>query len=64
MIERYVTPAEFKRLVSALLVVAVFISIVALFAFLVVPGMRNVNEPGSETAVSRRPRRDGLARSD
>ena len=52
MIERYVTPAEFKRLVSALLVVAVFISIVGLFAFLVVPGMRNVNEPGSETAVT------------
>ncbi len=51
MIERYVTPAEFRRLVSALLVVAVFISIVALFAFLVVPGMRNVNEPGSGTAV-------------
>jgi protein SCO1/2 len=52
MIERYVTPAEFKRLVSALLVVAVFISIVGLFAFLVVPGMRNVNEPGSDTAVT------------
>jgi len=52
MIERYVTPAEFKRLVSALLVVAVFITIVGLFAFLVVPGMRNVNEPGSETAVT------------
>jgi protein SCO1/2 len=52
MIERYVTPAEFRRLVSALLVVAVFISIVALFAFLVVPGMRNVNEPGSETVVA------------
>jgi protein SCO1 len=52
MIERYVTPEEFRRLVSALLVVAVFISIVGLFAFLVVPGMRNVNEPGSETAVA------------
>jgi protein SCO1/2 len=52
MIERYVTPAEFRRLVSALLVVAVFICIVGVFAFLVVPGMRNVNEPGSETAVA------------
>jgi len=52
MIERYVTPAELKRLLSALLVVAVFISIVALFAFLVVPGMRNVNEPGGEPAVA------------
>jgi len=52
MIERYVTPAEFRRLVSALLVVAVFISIAALFAFLVVPGTRNVNEPGGDTAVA------------
>ncbi len=52
MMERYATPAEFRRLVSALLVVAVFICIIGLFAFLVVPGMRNVNEPGSETAVA------------
>jgi protein SCO1/2 len=52
MIERYVTPTELRRLVSALLVVAGFISIVAFFAFLIVPGMRNVNEPGSQTSVT------------
>ena len=37
---------------SALLVVVGFISIVALFAFIVVPGMRNVNQPGSQTSVT------------
>lgn len=52
MIDRYVSPSEFKRLMSALLVVAGFICIVAVFAFLVVPGMRNVNEPQAEVAVN------------
>jgi mono/diheme cytochrome c family protein len=40
MIDRYVSPAEFKRLVSALLVVLGFISLAALFGFIVVPGLR------------------------
>jgi mono/diheme cytochrome c family protein len=52
MIDRYVSPSEFKRLLSALMLVAGFISIVAFFAFLVVPGMRNVNEPQAEVAVN------------
>lgn len=52
MIDRYVSPSEFMRLVSALLVVTGFICIVAVFAFLVVPGMRNVNEPQADVAVN------------
>ena len=48
MIEQYVSPAELRRLLSALLVVALFISLLALFAFLVLPGLRNVNEPAAE----------------
>lgn len=51
MIERYVSKAEFRRLLSALLVVALFISILALFAFLVVPGTRNVNRPEAGAEV-------------
>jgi mono/diheme cytochrome c family protein len=45
MIERYVSPEELRRLLSALLVAVIFICIVALFAFLIVPGMRNANQP-------------------
>ena len=45
MIDRYVSPTELKRLLSALLVVAVFIALLAVFAFLVVPGTRNANRP-------------------
>ena len=45
MIDRYVSPTELKRLLSALLVVAVFIALMAVFAFLVVPGTRNANRP-------------------
>jgi mono/diheme cytochrome c family protein len=40
MIDRYVSPAEFKRLVSALLAVLLFIGLAALFGFIVVPGLR------------------------
>jgi mono/diheme cytochrome c family protein len=40
VIELYVSPQEFKRLISALLVVVGFIAIAAFFAFLIVPGMR------------------------
>lgn len=52
MIERYVSPAEFKRLISALMVVALFISILALFGFLVIPGSRNVNRPEAAQEVA------------
>ncbi len=51
MIEQYLSPSELKRLLSALLVVALFIAIMALFGFLVVPGTRNVNQPQTATAV-------------
>lgn len=40
MIERYLSPAEARRLLSALLVVLGFIALVAFFAFIVVPGLR------------------------
>jgi len=52
MIERYVTPAELKRLLSSLLVVAIFIALFAIFAFVVVPGLRNANKPASAEALS------------
>ena len=45
MIDRYVSPSELRRLLSALLVVAVFIALLAVFAFLVIPGTRNANRP-------------------
>jgi mono/diheme cytochrome c family protein len=40
MIDRYVSPDELKRLLSALLVVLGFIGLAALFGFIVVPGLR------------------------
>jgi len=40
VIEQYVSPAEFKRLMSALLAVIGFICIAMFFAFLIVPGLR------------------------
>jgi mono/diheme cytochrome c family protein len=51
MIERYLSREEFARLVSALVLVVTFIAIFALFAFLVVPSMRNANKPVSGPAV-------------
>jgi mono/diheme cytochrome c family protein len=50
MIERYVSPSELKRLISALLVVIIFIALMAVFAFLVLPGMRNANAPAADPA--------------
>ncbi|MGA2082935.1 MAG: cytochrome c [Holophaga sp.] len=52
MIERYVSPAELRRLFSALLVVIVFIALMAVFGFLVVPGMRNANQPSPGAPLS------------
>ena len=52
MIDRYLSAAELRRLISALLVVAGFICIAALFAFIVVPGLRNANAPAAEVAVN------------
>jgi mono/diheme cytochrome c family protein len=45
MIEQYVSAAELRRLLASLMVVIGAILIFALFAFLVVPGMRNANRP-------------------
>jgi mono/diheme cytochrome c family protein len=45
MIDRYVSPEELRRLLSALMVTIVAILLVALFAFIVVPGLRSANHP-------------------
>ena len=52
MIEAYVTREELRRLLSALLVVIIFICLVALFAFLIIPGTRNANAPIAGPAVN------------
>ncbi len=52
MIEAYVTREELRRLLSALLVVIIFICLVALFAFLIIPGTRNANAPIAVPAVN------------
>ena len=51
MIERYVSPVEFRRLISALIVVLGFIAIAAVFAFLIVPGQRYRAHTADESAV-------------
>ncbi|MBI4913922.1 MAG: c-type cytochrome [Acidobacteria bacterium] len=51
-LEQYVSPAEFRRLMSALAAVAGFIAINAFFGFLVVPGIRNANHPAPEALVA------------
>jgi len=52
VIDRYVSPDEFRRLMSALLVAVGGITIFALFAFIVVPGLRNANKPPAPQVVS------------
>lgn len=52
MIQQYVSPEELKRLLSTLLVVVGAICLFALFAFIVVPGLRNANRPKAGPAVS------------
>jgi mono/diheme cytochrome c family protein len=44
-IEDYASPAELRRLASTLLVVVLGITLFALFACIVVPGLRNANKP-------------------
>lgn len=51
MIERYVSPDEFKRLISALLGVLGFIAIAAVFAFLVLPGLRYQAHTSDESTI-------------
>lgn len=52
MIEQYVSPVEFRRLVSALLAVLGFIAIAMLFAFLVIPGTRYRAHTTRDSAVA------------
>nr|WP_320134146.1 cytochrome c [uncultured Holophaga sp.] len=52
MIDRYLSPSELKRLISVLLVVALFLCLLAFFAFLIIPGSRNANEPAAEVPVA------------
>lgn len=50
MIEKYVDAEELKRLLSTLVIVLGCIIIAALFASIVVPGLRNANKPETPTA--------------
>lgn len=52
MIDQYVSPEELRRLVSTFLVTVGAIMIFALFAFIVVPGLRNANKPPAAPAVA------------
>jgi mono/diheme cytochrome c family protein len=52
VIEQYVSREEFRRLVSSLLVTVGAITIFALFAFIVVPGLRNANRPSAAPSVA------------
>jgi len=45
VIDQYVSPSELRRLISTLLVTVGAIALFALFAFIVVPGLRNANKP-------------------
>jgi mono/diheme cytochrome c family protein len=51
VIEQYVSPSEFKRLMSALLAVIGLICIAILFAFLIVPGLRYQAHTSDESTV-------------
>ncbi|MCE1229750.1 MAG: c-type cytochrome [Firmicutes bacterium] len=51
MIDRYVSPTELRRLISALLVVLGFIALAALFGFIVVPGLRYQAHAAQESPV-------------
>ncbi len=50
MIDRYVSPKELKQLLSALLVVVLFIGLLGVLAFLVLPSLRNANQPSTGSA--------------
>jgi mono/diheme cytochrome c family protein len=52
MIEKYVDAEELKRLLSTLVIILGCIVIGALFASIVVPGLRNANQPATPTAVA------------
>ncbi len=52
MIEKYVNAEELRRLVSTLVFVLGCLVIGGLFASIVVPGLRNANQPETPTAVT------------
>jgi len=52
MIEKYLNSDELKRLLSTLVVSVGCLIIAALFASIVVPGLRNANTPATPTAVA------------
>jgi mono/diheme cytochrome c family protein len=52
MIEKYVDAQELKRLVSTLVVILGCLIIAGFFASIVVPGLRNANQPDTPTAVA------------
>jgi mono/diheme cytochrome c family protein len=52
MIEQYVNTEELKRLISSLLVFVGALVIAALFASIVVPGLRNANKPPAAMPVN------------
>jgi len=52
MIEKYVDAEELGRLLSSLVAVLCAVIIAALFASIVVPGLRNANRPATPTAVT------------
>jgi mono/diheme cytochrome c family protein len=51
VIERYVSPEEWRRLLRSLTAVIGVILIFGLFALVVVPGLRNANRPPAQTPV-------------
>lgn len=52
MIEKYVDAEELRRLLSTLVVILGFLIVAGLFASIVVPGLRNANQPPTQTAVA------------
>lgn len=52
MIDQYASPEELRRLVSTLLVTVGAVVVFALFAFIVVPGLRNANKPPAAAPVA------------
>jgi len=52
MIEKYVNAEELKRLLASLIVVVGALTIAALFASILVPGLRNANKPAAPMPVN------------
>ncbi len=52
MIDRYVNTEELRRLAASLVVVLGDVMIFVLFAFIVVPGLRNANKPQTSPSGS------------